>query len=144
MPDDEIVVYKRGEVTRRVEKKLDLAPLQIVILDDLSVTLKRLNQHLAKQEFLGEVDPRELSVTDQVQVISLIHHWPFVPWIAAYFFNDGPHEAYIAINAALDWTKLNKSEDARFNFAGSEQRIYIIYYKCDAGETASVRVVGKY
>lgn len=140
---EEIVVYKRGKVSR-VEKKLDPTLLQIVILDDLSVTLNKLNQHLAKQEFLGEVDPRELSVTDQVQVISLIHHWPFVPWISAYFFNDGPDEAYIAINAALDWTKLNKAEDALFNFAGSEQRIYIIYYKCDAGKTASVRMVGKY
>ena len=133
-------IFERGDVSDETVNPL----LQLIMLDDLQVALAKLNKHFEKEEFEGYEDPRTLSVTDQVQSIRLIGDWPFAPWIAGYFFNDGPGKAYIALNYRADWIPLNKGEDARVDHAGGDRRIEFIYYKCDPGETATVRAIGKY
>jgi len=146
MPEDnEITIYKRGEVVPApIPKTIPPELLQIIMLDDLRVEVSRVNKHLEKAEFEGVVDPRTLSVTEEIQEIALIHDWPFTPWITAAFFNDGPNRAYIALNYSFDWGPLEKGESANMDFSRSDKRIRFIRYKCDAGETASVRVIGKY
>lgn len=143
MAEDKVVIYERGkpEVERRIDPKI----LELVILDDLQVSLNKVTEHLKKSEFKGQVDPRDLSVTDEIQELDLIKEWPFEPWITASFFNDGPNTAYIAINHFFaKWIELGNGESTNINFAKSDKRIRFINYKCDAGKTASVRVVGKY
>lgn len=144
MPENEIVIYRRGQEVTKAPKRLPPELLQIIMLDDIQVALTKVNKHLEKAEFEGEVDPRTLSVTEKIGGIALIHDWPFTPWITAAFYNEGPDAAYIAINYTFDWVLLKKGEKADLNFSKSDKRIQFIHYKCDAGETASVRVVGKY
>ncbi|GAI68454.1 unnamed protein product [marine sediment metagenome] len=150
MPE-EIVIYKRGEVVTPPPPPMPPIPkiippelLQIIVLDDIQVALTKVNKHLEKAEFEGVVDPRTFAVTDEMRGIALIHDWPFTPWITASFFNDGPNRAYIALNYIFDWASLEKGESANMDFSRSDRRIQFVHYKCDAGEKATVRVIGKY
>ena len=52
MPDDKVTIYKRGEI----ENKIDPKVLQIIALDDISVTLREVSQHLKKAEFKAKVE----------------------------------------------------------------------------------------
>lgn len=140
MGDGDITVYERGEVEKRIDPKL----LEIIAIDDLQVGINKVNQHLEKAEFKGIIDPRTLSATEKVQVLTPLRNFPFVPWITASFFNDGPDTVYIVINHANDWIPLVKGEKIDMSFSRSDDRIQFIDYKCDAGKTATVRVVGKY
>lgn len=144
MAEDEIVVYERGKEVTPVSKRIPPELLQIILLDDVQVALTKVNKHLEKAEFEGVVDPRTFAVTDEMKGIALIHDWPFTPWITASFFNDGPNRAYIALNYIFDWASLEKGESANMDFSRSDKRIQFVHYKCDAGEKASVRVIGKY
>ncbi|MBA7586337.1 hypothetical protein ES708_28335 [subsurface metagenome] len=144
MAEDEIVVYERGKEVTPVPKRIPPELLQIIVLDDIQVALTKVNKHLEKAEFEGEVDPRTLSITDEIQGLALIHDWPFTPWITASFYNDGLDTAYIAINYIFDWVPLKKGENLTIDFSKSDKRIQFIHCRCDAGEKASVRVIGKY
>lgn len=155
-PEDEIVIYKRGEVATPppmpIPKRIPPELLQIIVLDDIQVALTKINKHLEKAEFEGYLDPRVLSVSEETQGISLINDWPFTPWVSASFFNDGdvstdpPGEVtvYIAVNLTFDWVPLKKGESIDMDFPKSDKRIQFIHHRCDTGKTASVRVVGKY
>jgi len=144
MPEDEIVVYERGKEVAPVPKRIPPELLQIIMLDDIQVALTKVNKHLEKAEFEGVVDPRTLSVTDKIQRITLIHDWPFTPWICAYFINDGPSTARIAINYRGDEFEMRVGETRTIDHAHADERIGIIYFICDPGETASVRAEGHY
>lgn len=142
MAEDKIVVYERGkpEVQKRIDPKL----LELVMLDDLTVGLNKVNEHLAKAEFRGELEPRTFTVSEEAQEIDLIRDWATPHLITASFFNDGPNTAYIAVNSPSKWVELKKGESINIDFAKADKRIVFIHHKCDAGETASVRAIGKY
>ena len=46
-------------------------------------------QSYAAQTYLGATDYRVLEADGQLRWISLVDASPFIPWIAASFFNDG-------------------------------------------------------
>lgn len=143
MAESEITIYERG--SPEVQKRIDPALLQAITFDDMLVALNRVNQHLEKAEFKGEVDPRVLAVTATIGELKLEENWPFTPWITASFFNDGPNTAYIAINRFFaEWIELRTGEGITIDFAKSDKRIRFINHRCNVGNTASVRVVGKY
>lgn len=139
MAEDKVVIYERGEVENRIDPKV----LELILLDDLQVGISKLNRHMEKAEFKGRLDPRTIPVTEITGAITLIAVWPFSPWITASFHNDGPDTAYILINYG-DYIPLKKDDGINMDFARGDERIYLIRYRCDRGETASVRVVGKY
>lgn len=118
--------------------------LAFIAQDDLQVELRKITEHLKKGEFEGHVDPRTLSVTDQVQSLALLLEWPFRPWITASAHNYGPDTAYLSINCDYGWLPLKNGEDHKFHFQFSEERIYLVYYRCDPGKTASVQINGKF
>lgn len=140
MAEDEIVVYKRGEV----QKKIDPTIIQFVMLDDIRVGLNKLNEHFKKDEFEGYEDSRTLSVTEKTEALNLVREPPFTPWITGYAFNDGPNTAYIAINYKAEWITIKNKESSEFDHKGADRRIEHIQYRCDPGETAMVRILGKY
>ncbi len=140
MVNDKVVVYKRGEVETRIDPKV----LELILLDDLQVGISKLNRHLEKAEFEGKLIPRTLPVTDKLQQVVVVDEYPFVPWICAYFINDGPDTARLAINYRNDLFELKMNETVTINHANADERIRIIYHICDPGETASVRVKGQY
>lgn len=107
--------------------------------------LTRIRKSLEKEEFEGIEDPRTLNATDQLQWIDLINDHPNIPWATTYFFNDGPlWPVYVAINDPAKSAPLNVGESYSADHIKADRRIEIIYYWCDTGNTASIRVVGKY
>lgn len=106
--------------------------------------LAKIRKSLEREHFEGKADPRMLSVSDKIEYDNLIKDTPWTPWVTAYFYNDGPNTAYISINNTWDWQELRISEDLLFDFLKADKRIELIYYKCDPGETASIRAIGKY
>ena len=141
MSDKEIVIYDRG---KPVEKRAPLDLLQFVLLDDISIALRELEKSHKKEEFRGQVDSRELAATDELKVIDLVREWPYIPWIDAFVINDGPNTIKIGINQPYDWLEVGYKETRNIDHAHADKRIERIYYKCDAGETASARVEAHY
>lgn len=109
-------------------------------------------QSYAAQVYVGSTDYRVLEADGQLRWLSLVDAPPYTPWIKASFFNDGdittdpPGEVsvYIAINNPDAMVELKKGESQHADFSFAQRRIEIIFYKCNTGEKASVRTVGKY
>lgn len=155
MSDNDLIERKMGEIIKKdtviwerpeaLDEGLNpLTLLQLTMLDDIQVALTKLNEHFKKEEFLGRVDPRTLNVTDQIQPLAILLDWPFRPWISAAAHNYGPDTAYLSVNLNYDWIPLQINEDHLFDFKSSEDRIYLVYYKCDLGKTARVQINGKF
>ena len=106
--------------------------------------LARIRKALEREQFEGRLDNKTLSCTDKVGWINLLEESPHRAWISATFYNDGTNTAYIAINKDYKYIELRDTEELPIDFSKADERIRLIYYKCNPGETASVRVVGKY
>lgn len=124
-----------------IKKREELELLQLVMLDDIALSQREIAQSLARERFSGLLDPQVLSASGTVNFLDLrfLH-----PWVAASFYNDGPNTVYIAINGFFKWSEIKKGESLVLDFQKADKRITLVHHKCDAGETASVRVVGKY
>ena len=107
-------------------------------------SLEKTRESQEKEEFQGELDPRTLDATDELQFITFIHEFPYVPWISAFFINKGPNAAQIAINRPYDQFELGANETRTISRAHAEERIRTIFYVCDPGETARIAVTGEY
>jgi len=105
--------------------------------------LTKIRKSLEKEEFEGELDPRTFGATDVVQCLEL-DQYPNVPWATATAVNDGPNSVFIAINGLAKPATLNLAETLSLDFTKADRRIEAVYYWCNPGNTASVRVVGKY
>lgn len=106
--------------------------------------LARIRKSLEKEEFEGKVDTITLSVTPKQSCLNLLDRWHYTALISAYFVNDGPDTAYIAINEPYAWLKIKENETRTVDHTKADKRIERIYHKCDPGETASVRIEGEY
>lgn len=106
--------------------------------------LAKIRKSLEKEEFKGKVDTITLSATDEQACLNLLGRWHYTALISAYFVNDGPDTAYIAINEPYAWLKIKINETRTVNHSKADKRIERIYHKCDPGETASVRIEGEY
>ena len=135
-------IVKRGEPNPVIVKRIP-GLLEFVALDDIQVELRKLNDHFKKDEFEGLLDPRTLQVTGQYQVLRLSSESPPRRWITASAHNYGPNTANLSINNS-EWIPLRANEDYRFDFKGSDERIEVIGYQCDTGNTALVQINGKY
>jgi len=101
-------------------------------------------QSSADLPYFGEVEPRVLTITDVTGWVDLVHNPPYVPWISANFFNDGPDTAFLSMNYPSNFTELRIGESLQINLTGAIRRLEVIFFRCNSGQTASVRVVGKY
>lgn len=107
--------------------------------------LTKIRKSLEKEEFEGKMDTRTLSASEEMGVVELVNEWPYTPWATATFFSNlGSDPVYIGINSMHPFATLNAGESLLADYTKADRRMEIIYYWCDAGETASVRVVGKY
>lgn len=106
--------------------------------------LARIRKSLEKEEFEGKIDDRTLNANDQLQYIDLIKRHPNTPWATAFCLNDGPNSVYITINDVYPTTPIRIAEGASFDYIKADRRVEVLYYWCDPGNTASVRVKGKY
>ena len=115
--------------------------MQVILLDELT---GRVAEYVEKVSFKGKLDVRILAATDVTQSFSPLGEWPQVPWISIFLVNDGPDTAYIAINQASGWIRLLLNETRALDYSNSDEKIETIYYRCDPGQNASVRVEGQY
>ena len=106
--------------------------------------LAKIRKSLEKEEFEGKVDTITLSVTSEQSCLNLLDRWHYTALISAFFVNDGPDTAYIAINEPYAWLKIKENETRTVDHTKADKRIERIYHKCDLGETASVRIEGEY
>ena len=106
--------------------------------------LARIRKSLEKEEFEGKVDTITLSVTSKQSCLNLLDRWHYSALITAFFVNDGPDTAYIAINEPYAWLKIKENETRTVDHTKADRRIERIYHKCDPEETASVRIEAEY
>jgi len=106
--------------------------------------LAKIRKSLEKEEFEGKVDTVTLSVTSEQACLNLLGRWHYTALITAFFVNDGPDTAHIAINEPYAWLEIKINETRTVDRTKADRRIERIYHKCDAGETASVRIEGEY
>lgn len=106
--------------------------------------LARIRKSLEGAEFEGISDERVLSASGTPKVVDLIQSYPYRPWITAYFISDGVDPVRIKINRDGRFFTLYENETRTVDRAKAKQRIELIYYECDVGETATIRVTGEY
>jgi len=98
----------------------------------------------AAQAYQGVADPRVLEATDELQWLDLIHERPYVPWISAFFVNQGPDDVEVGIYYPADRFILHPNATITVNRAFAQERIAVIFYICRQGQRATVEVIGEY
>ncbi len=144
-----------SEMIQRNEWEIDLSgissslmllmglALMAVVASTLLAT-QQMAQGLQTLSYRGKTDSREHTSTETLSWIDLIHDYHCIPWISAYFINDGPDAVEIAVNYPNDRFLLNPMETITVTRPGAEERIAIIFFKCAEGETAKIRITGEY
>jgi hypothetical protein len=96
------------------------------------------------QAYLGKIAPKTVKANSTLKWLDLKQEPPYTPWIGAYFINDGPDPVAIATNHPDDRFTMNPGETVTIDRSGAQERIAIIFYVCETGKTASVRITGEY
>lgn len=104
----------------------------------------RIRKSLEREHVEGNQDSKDLAASFIPNVVDLLMQYPGKAWATASFFNDGPDAVYIGLNRRGGAAKIESGESHSPDFTKADRRIELIYYWCDAGETAVVRAVGKY
>jgi len=115
--------------------------IQVILLDELT---GRVGEYIEKVSFKGKLDVRMITATDVTQNFSPLDEWPNVPWISIFLVNNGPNTVYIAINQASGWMQLLINETRALDYSCADEKIGIVYYVCNPGMTANVRMEGQY
>jgi len=144
-----------SEMTQRNEWDIDLSGISsslmllmgLALMAVAAATLpatQQIAQGLQTLSYRGKSDSREHTSTETLSWLDLIHNYPCIPWISAYFINDDPDAVEIAVNYPNDRFTLNPMETVTVSRPGAEERIAIIFFKCAQGETAKIRITGEY
>jgi hypothetical protein len=96
------------------------------------------------QAYQGKTAPKTVKANSNLKWLDLKQEPPYTLWIGAYFINDGPDPVAIAINHPDDQFTMNPGETITIDRSGAQERIAIIFYICETGKTASVRITGEY
>jgi len=104
----------------------------------------RIRKSLEREHFEGGVFTQELAVTEELGHISLLRGHPYTALATAFLINAGPNDAHIAINEAHNWLVLRPLETRTIVHTKADKRIEIVYFRCNPGESASVRLEGVY
>jgi len=143
--DVEIIEPSVAEIVPKDEEKIPPEVAQLLTqLASLS-ELTEIRKKLEKEEFEGKFDPRTLDATEILQWLDLTEGPPHRPWLSAYFINDGSDSVKIGINhPELERQEIKNGETLTISQKHAKERIRRLFYKCDSGETATVRVVGQW
>ncbi|MCW3128614.1 MAG: hypothetical protein N2V75_00685 [Methanophagales archaeon] len=97
------------------------------------------------REYLQAIKPEGIGIYDEVHVEGeKVKRSVFPPLFSLHVWNDGPDPVFIAINKkeTRRYVKVNKDEDITFKY--DVPVIKLLYYYCNAGEEANIRLVGLY
>lgn len=114
--------------------------LQVAILDEIAGRLLALETLSKEQRPEGFVDTFDaVAVTDHVRKISTSHNYP---WFSIIVVNDGPDDVWALVNPRKNPTPHRVAVGEPYNVDMRRGIIRQLNLWCEAGETASVRVVG--
>jgi hypothetical protein len=120
-------------------KRLRSDVLQTALLDEIAERLYALQRFQEEERAEGIVEPIEpISVNEEPRRVVA----PVKPWFSVNVVNDGPNDVYVMVNTekSFDWHRVPKGESYRVDM--KRGIIKDLLLKCEAGKTASVRVVG--
>jgi hypothetical protein len=103
-----------------------------------------ITQSVQAQAYLGRTITRTVEADDSLRYFDVRFDYPFALWISAYFINDGPDPVEIAINYPDERFTIKPGETVTVNRSGAQERIAVVFYVCQRGKTASVRITGEY
>jgi hypothetical protein len=113
--------------------------LQAALLDEIAERLYTMQRFQEEERAEGVVEPIEpISVNEEPRRVIA----PLKPWFSVNVVNDGPDDVYVLVNTekSFDWHRVPKGESYRVDM--KRGIIKDLLLKCEAGKTASVRLVG--
>lgn len=113
-----------------------------VILNKISSS--PLTQYVQAQSYRGVSDPRVIEATDELSYVDLVGEPPYSPWVSANLINDGPDSVRVAVNYSTALYELREGESSSIYRIGAQERIALVFFICNTGERASVRMIGEY
>lgn len=142
------------ELTTRDEFDLgiDLSDMMMIIMmivmmsvmASVASTVTTSAQTLQAQVYQGRTDTRELNASSELKWIDLIHDHPYTGWVWANLANKGPNPVKIAINYPDETFTIASKGNATVDRIGAIEKINIVFYQCDPGETAAVTAMAEY
>ena len=96
------------------------------------------------QAYQGRSITKKVEANGNLKYFDVRHDYPYTLWISAYFINDGPDPVEIAINYPDDKFTIKPNGTVTVNRSGAQERIAVIFYVCEKGKTATVRITGEY
>lgn len=137
------VVDESGKAVESGDDYLEI--VQIVTQMAQTAQLARIRLALERPQVHGRLEPRMLNATDVQGVTNFPNtKWPYVPLATIDLHNYGPNAVRISVNSASDWFVLEKGEGEEVDFSNADDRIRKVYHICNPGETATVKLVGKW
>jgi hypothetical protein len=121
-----------------------MVAMMAVMVSFMTTVVSPMAQQLQAASYVGLTNTFVLRATPTIQWINLVNDPPYTPLITATFYNDGPNSVFIAINNPDELLELNKDDSRIVSMSGGERRMEFIFYRCNPGERATVRVDGKY
>lgn len=136
---------KRDEFDIGIEvSDLMMVFMMVMMVSLMTTVVTPVAQQLRAASYVGLTNTLVLNATSTTKWVNLVNDPPYTPLITATFHNDGPNSVFIAINNPDEFLELNKDDSRVVTMSGGERRIEFIFYKCNPGEHATVRVDGKY
>ena len=125
---------------------MDAIPKVLMVMMGLVllVAVLPITQSVQAQAYQGRTVTKTVKANGNLGYLDVRFDYPYTLWISAYFINDGPDPVEIAINYPDDRFTINPKETVTVNRSGAQERIAVIFYVCERGKTASVRITGEY
>jgi hypothetical protein len=107
------------------------------LLDESVERLLRIENAITAEHPKGLLGHKELTVTE------LIEWEPPKTWFSGALHNYGPNTVYVQTNdKSLEFVPVGNDEDLEIDFKTA--KIEKIYFKCTKGESARIKIIGKY
>lgn len=110
----------------------------------ISTVVSPITQHAQAQAYHGRSVTKKVKANSTLKYLDVRYDYPYTLWISAYFINDGPDPVEIAINYPDDKFTIKPNETVTVSRSGAQERIATIFYACERGKTATVRITGVY
>jgi len=103
-----------------------------------------IRKSVERTAYKGLVDGRLLTITDEIMWLDLVNDSPHSPWMSVYLVNQGLKTIYVSVNYADSWGVLHTNDTLSFDHSHAVRKIESIGFKCDPGETSTVRIIAQY
>lgn len=139
LPDVKIIKDGKEVDTSAID---DYDPFMSFLMQaSIAANTVKIRKQLESERILGSPVQTVLNCDDTPRVLDVKNDY-LRPLAVASFSNDGPDTAYISINSLNNWQDLRNGETYTIDLIKADKRIETIWYRCNQGEVASIRVNG--